>query len=158
MAIHRLTRADICEWKAPRYPITEANLALADEALDHLWVERCEERGFGVPEDRTRSCKFAALFAREVFGGRLAGNRDHVFVIQASGEILDLNEKQGDVAWLGEDAYSRADTVLLHPEYREALASCMPRVNRWVDWFIANLALTPAGETEEPKPLRAMRP
>lgn len=116
------------------WPVTPENLALAGAAMEMLWTERLGERGGEYTGDREGSCKFAALLARALFGGRLAGNDDHVFVGLGDGALLDLNENQPDVAVLGPKAWTRHDFVLAHADYREALGSCMQRVERWVNW------------------------
>lgn len=113
----------------------DRNAALAELALDNLWMERCEERGIAYLGDRSGSCKFAALLARELFGGRLAGNFDHVFVV-LNHLIIDLNSTQSDAVGLGNSAYTRMDFVLCQPDYRDALSSCLPRVHKWADWVI----------------------
>ena len=115
------------------WPVTPEYLALADSALDMLWRERQAERGNEHHGHRAGSCKFAALLAQALFGGRLAGNDEHVFVVLADGTLLDLNEKQPDVTALGAKAWDRHDFVLAHSDYRTALGSCLPRVNRWVN-------------------------
>jgi len=99
-----------------------------------LWEERCKERGFVYAGERSGSCKFAALLARNLFGGRLAGNHEHVFVISGS-NLIDLNIDQKDVIDLHQ-AHLRMDTVLTHRDYRDALTSCLPRVDKWEQWVL----------------------
>jgi hypothetical protein len=135
----RLSLKNLNTTHAGTCPVTPETLALAGEALDKLWRERLSEWGREDKGDREGSCKFAALLARALFGGRLAGNDDHVFVVLADGARLDLNELQPDVAELGAKAWVRHDFVLEHPDYRDALGSCVPRVERWVNWVKASL-------------------
>ncbi|KZN20546.1 MULTISPECIES: hypothetical protein [Pseudomonas] len=130
----RLSLKNLNTTHAAVWLVTPENLALAGAAMELLWKERQGERGGKHTGDREGSCKFAALLARALFGGRLAGNHDHVFVVLANGSLLDLNENQPDVAAFGSNAWARHDFVLAHPDYREALGSCMPRVERWVNW------------------------
>lgn len=124
----RLTRTDIEREHTGKYRFSRENHSLANEILDQLWAERNSERGI-TSQDRSGSCKFAALLTRTLFGGRLAGNKHHVFVVRR-GRVLDMNACQDDVAALGERAHQQ-DASILHSEYRESLASCLPRVARW---------------------------
>lgn len=115
------------------FPLTPQTLALADQAMQLLWQERQAERGVAITQDRSGSCKFAALLARELFGGEIAGNFEHVFVLR-EGNVLDLNAGQADAQAMGERAHEVWPESLFRREYTEALASCMPRVERWTSW------------------------
>lgn len=126
-------RNPYCIDQPGRYPVTPELLALADQAVAHLWNERRAERDLPPAEDRSGSCKFAALLARELFGGRIAGNLEHVFVLR-EGEVLDLNRHQRDVAELGSSAHQVCDYTLSHRQYIFSLSTCEPRVMRWVSW------------------------
>lgn len=117
-----------------KYPLTLENWTLAEITIDKLWNERLLERGLSPSVDRSGSCKFAALLTRELFGGKLVGNINHVFVLKES-KILDLNVNQTDVVSLGEAAYYIDPKALRYQEYRDSLWSCIPRVERWVSWF-----------------------
>lgn len=130
-----LTIKEIRRCAKPKLTINPANLALAQEALNHLWSERLEERGYEKLPGRGGSCKFAALLARELFGGRLDGNLDHVFV-RKDKAIFDLNEQEEDVLILGASAHLSTPWVLHHVDYRESLGSCIPRVLRWAQWVL----------------------
>lgn len=129
-----MTLDDLEKEYPARYKVNKKNLRLVNLALDNLWAERCFEREVGFNR-REGSCKFAALLCRSVFGGRIDGNYDHVFVRLNSGEILDINSNQSDVKRLGNKAYKNDMEVLRHPDYMDSFASCIPRVNRWVEWF-----------------------
>lgn len=124
----KLTRQDVESDYAGKYRLNKDNYRLANEMMELLWNERNKERGI-TTKDRSGSCKFAALMARELFGGRLAGNQHHVFVLR-KGSVFDLNADQEDVSRLGDKAYQR-DSSITHHEYRESMASCLPRVSRW---------------------------
>lgn len=126
---------DIKSVYPPKIAYTERNISLAGLALDNLWEERCKERGEPYMGDRAGSCKFAALLARSLFGGRLAGNYEHVFVV-SNEIIIDLNITEPDALRLGSLAYLRMDNLLTHRDYRAAFESCLPRVNKWVDWVL----------------------
>ena len=117
-----------------RYPVTAELLALAEQAVAHLWNERRAQRGLPPTEDRSGSCKFAALLARELFGGRVAGNLEHVFVLR-EGQVIDLNRHQQDVIELDSGAHRACEYTLNHRDYIESLKSCEPRAQRWVCWF-----------------------
>lgn len=138
-----LSKADIQMTYPGRIPYAARNIRLAKEAMRLLWNEKLGERGLPPCEDRSSSCKFAALLARELFGGSLAGNEDHVFVHKGR-DVLDLNREQTDVLLMGEWAHQSQIVRLLHPDYRRALHSCIPRVTRWVDWVLAHPELEPA--------------
>lgn len=113
----------------------EHNIIRANIALDFLWEERCAERGLIYTGDRSGSCKFAALLARNLFGGRLVGNQEHVFTISGC-DIIDLNIIQKDVIDLNRMAHVRLDGALTHKDYRDALYSCLPRVQKWEAWVL----------------------
>lgn len=89
-------------------------------------------------EDRSGSCKFSALIAREIFGGRLAGNDEHVFIV-VEGTIIDLNQDQVDVKALGAGAYVQDLVGLRHPDYLDALGSCVPRASKWAKVALAEI-------------------
>lgn len=130
-----LTIKDLKRCATAKLAINPTNLALAHEALNQLWSERLEERGYEKLPGRGGSCKFAALLARELFGGRLDGNLDHVFV-RKDQVVFDLNEQEEDVLILGASAHLSTPWVLHHSDYRESLGSCMPRVQRWAQWVL----------------------
>lgn len=116
----------------------EHNIIRANIALDFMWEERCKERGEAYSGDRSGSCKFAALLSRSLFGGRLAGNNDHVFTVIGS-DLIDLNIIQRDVIELNHLAHVRFDHVLTHKDYRAALSSCLPRVEKWEKWLLGRI-------------------
>lgn len=126
----RMSRAELMRSYPEKAPINEQTMDIAREVAARLWNERCEERGSPASADRSGSCKFAALIAREIFGGRLAGNDEHVFVVLA-GKVIDLNHDQADVKDLGSEAYLDDPLSLRHPDYRDALGSCVPRSAKW---------------------------
>lgn len=128
-----LSKKDVVRTYQGRYALTPETQRLADLVLEQLWAERNAERLISSP-DRSGSCKFAALLAREVFGGRLAGNENHVFVLR-KGVILDLNLAQGDVLSLGDSAHHQDPIALVNIDYHESMASCLPRVKRWIRKF-----------------------
>lgn len=133
-----LTVKDILSNYPAKIDYNEHNIILANLALDFMWQERCKERGETYSGDRSGSCKFAALLSRSLFGGRLAGNDEHVFTMTNS-ELIDLNIVQRDVMELNHKAHVRFDHVLTHKDYRSALTSCLPRVEKWEKWVLARI-------------------
>jgi hypothetical protein len=130
-----LTVKDIRSVYPAKIAYTEHNMIRANIALDFMWEERCAERGINYTGDRSGSCKFAALLARSLFGGRLVGNQEHVFTVSGC-DIIDLNIVQKDVIDLNHLAHVRFDQELTHKDYREALFSCLPRVHKWEQWVL----------------------
>ena len=126
----RMSRAELLRTYPSKAVVNEQTISIARDVIARLWNERCEERGTPISDDRSGSCKFAALIAREIFGGQLAGNDEHVFVV-LGGVIIDLNRDQADVKDLGSEAYLEDPLSLLHPDYRDAMGSCVPRASKW---------------------------
>lgn len=133
-----LTVKDIRSVYPAKIAYTERNIIRANIALDFLWEERCKERVVNYTGDRSGSCKFAALLSRSLFGGRLVGNQEHIFTINGF-DIIDLNNSQKDVMDLKDLAHVRLDQELAHKDYRDALSSCLPRVNKWEQWVLDGL-------------------
>lgn len=129
-----LSKRNIQAHLPARFEPTPQALAIAKQAIEHLWNERRAERGLTASDDRSGSCKFAALLARDLFGGRLAGNLEHVFTLQKDGRRIDLNDDQADVLELGDKAHRLDCWVLAYAEYRASLSSCRPRAERWSAW------------------------
>lgn len=125
------------EFKPGRVPATPENIHLAKQFVMQKWAERWAEKGFeGQPADLSNSCKFSSLFAREIFGGRLRGQQAHQFVELEDGTIVDLNLDAKDVKALGQHAHFHDDELFWgNPEHKDALDSCRPRVNQWVEEF-----------------------
>lgn len=130
-----LTKRDLRAEYPAKLALTEANLTIAREAIQRLWNERQEERGHSTSEDRSGSCKFAALVCRDLFGGRLAGNYDHMFV-RVGSRVIDLNDDQQDAITLGKHAHLHVRSAIEHPDYRESLGYCQARAKRWVAWVM----------------------
>jgi hypothetical protein len=141
-----LTIKNLDSFQPGKVDLTAENLAIAAGVLQELWNERQKEKFIPRTADRAGSCKFGALLARELFGGKLAGNMDHVFVMHGD-IIVDLNQDQQDVKDLLDLAHINIPPVLAHVEYREAFGSCMPRVERWAAVAI-NRIQAPAKATE----------
>ena len=130
-----LTKRDLRAEYPAQLALTDANLAIAREAIQRLWNERQAERGLEPCEDRSGSCTFAALVCRALFGGRLSGNYDHLFV-RAENRVVDLNDDQMDALMLGKRAHLHVRSAIEHPDYRESLGYCQARATRWVAWVM----------------------
>ena len=136
-------------------PATPENVAKAKAFVLRKWQERTKEWNsetrrlfrsmpsnkdkpfpYGlfhpVPKDLTDACKFCSMFAQRVFGGKIEGNHDHQYVRLPDGQVLDLTDAIG----LDKSAAYRHDRAFWNnPEHRDSMASCEPRVERWVKEF-----------------------
>jgi hypothetical protein len=137
-------------------PVTPANIAAAKQFVFAKWKERAKERGHDEPVDLSSACKFASLFAAEVFGGQVRGNFFHQWVELPDGQHLDLNAEAEDVATMlrgkipaDMQAYAELSRKRLpSPLYahdarhmrtrdnRDSMASIEPRVRAWVAEFM----------------------
>lgn len=150
-----LTKAEVCAVYPPRYELNEVTLNIAKELMRDLWNERRKECGLPPTDDRSSSCKFASLMARDLFGGRLAGNEMHVFVVR-NGEVLDLNEEQTDVVILADHAHYEHPKCVLHRDYRASLGTCMPRVRHWLKMAEERLPATARLSQEVPEEIEEL--
>jgi hypothetical protein len=125
-----LSLNDVTSFKPGKIPVNSANLNLASGILQKLWDEHQKSLFIKPDGVRVGSSKFAALLAREVFGGTLAGNSDHVFVLH-NDIIVDLNVSQPDVKALDMLAHIDTPHAISGVEFREKLGLCMPAVERW---------------------------
>ena len=112
-----------------QYPATEEWIGRAKKFLREKWAQRNDEMGRGeIPSNLEGACKFASLFAKELFGGRIVGNPEHQ-VVQHVYQIIDLTDRydpntfRHDKEWFG------------NPEHQESMQSCMPRVKQWAEEF-----------------------
>jgi hypothetical protein len=119
-------------------PATPANITLAKAFVFEKWKERAAEMGRSTPEDLSYACKFTSIFAQRVFGGELRGNYDHQYLVTHDGKIVDLNEEARDVLELGDDAHEHDDEFFGSDDHEASLASCLPRVEKWVQEFLAS--------------------
>jgi hypothetical protein len=109
---------------------TEENIALAQEYVWLKWKERSCELDRPEPTNLSGACKFASLFAREMFGGEIAGNYLHQYLVH-KGRVIDLTGSDGAKL----NAYHHDRKFWLNPEHKESLISCAPRVSDWVAKF-----------------------
>ena len=126
-------------------PATPENILKAKEFVFRKWKERATERGLPTPQDLSSSCKFGSLFAQKIFGGKLQGNYDHQHVVLPDGQIIDFSHDAEDVKSL-RNPYKHDKKFWNNPDHRESMASCLPRVNQWVEEFSSEIS-----ELEEAK-------
>jgi hypothetical protein len=105
----------------------------AKGVLQRLWKDRMKAVGTPKIQGREGSSRFAALLARDLFGGQLSGNPEHLFVVLKDGKRIDLNEGEPDVVALGERAYQVDRESLTTAEYRAGLSYCSQQVRKWRD-------------------------
>lgn len=133
-----LSLADLREFRPAKVELNAENLSIAAEALQQLWNDRQKSLYIKPAGDRPGSSKFGALLARELFGGTLAGNSEHVFVLHGD-LIIDLNQNQQDVRDLSALAHIDIPQVLAGEEFRTALGNCIPLVEKWTQVAIAKI-------------------
>jgi hypothetical protein len=146
----------ICEAEKTVLPVTPENIVAAKRFVLAMWKARAQELGREEPVDLTSACKFASMFAAEVFGGEVRGHFFHQWVELPGGQHLDLNDEAQDVAMMlrGEippedQAYAKLSRVRLpQPFYkhdarhmrrrdnRASMQSIKPRVDQWVAEFL----------------------
>lgn len=125
-----LSVSDVISFKTPRAELTEQNLNVAADALQKLWDEHQKSKFIKPDGLRAESSTFGALLAREVFGGTLAGNSDHTFVLLGD-IIIDLNASQPDVKALDSLAHIHIPDVLNQEAFREKLGAHLPKAESW---------------------------
>lgn len=126
-----------------RYSATASNVELAGAIVMQGWRERASERGMPEPSDLTDACKFAALFAKVLFGGELRGSHAHHFNI-VDGVTVDLtvgSEWMRSALAAGVDPYRHDPSFFGNREHIESLQSCLPRVHGWIRLFDQAYAL-----------------
>lgn len=100
------------------------------------WRARALEQGLPLPDDLSSSCKFGALFVREILGGEIRGNWAHVHCRLTDGRILDLSRHAGDVEAIRArqlDPYDHDRAFVRSRDFRDSLDTCRPRVKAWVE-------------------------
>ncbi len=101
------------------------------------WCERAAERGVIPPTDLSGSCKYGSLFMNQVFGGIICGHYEHQYNI-IGGRIVDLSHDAIDVGRLTNPYLHEPDFFAI-PKKQAALNRCLPRVERWVVQFLAEI-------------------
>jgi hypothetical protein len=104
----------------------------------HKWCEQAAERGALAPTDLSGSCKYGSLFMNRVFGGAICGHYEHQYNI-IGGRIVDLSHDAIDVGRIANPYLHEPDFFFI-PEKQASLDGCMPRVERWVVQFMAEIA------------------
>lgn len=111
------------------------------------WKERWEkeEKRYGDPEpiNLSNACRFCALFARELFGGRIRANYYHCWVRLDDGTVLDLTDGV-DAERFGVSpkrlVTASRDFMFDAPgipnkEFWDNMRTCLPRVRQWSEEF-----------------------
>lgn len=120
-----------------KLPLTKRNYEAAKDFVFEKWRERAaEEVGREEPTDLTGACKFASLFAKEIFGGRLRGNQEHQWLENSEG-VIDLTDAAGVDLPAGE-IYLHDPEFWMNEEHRDSMESVKPRVQRWVKEFLGS--------------------
>lgn len=122
-------------------PLTPETFFTARQFVLDRWRARARELGRPEPLDLSRACLFASLFAYQVFGGTLQGNRFHQYTIK-SGHLIDLTIGSEDLQRLREagiDPHEHDPRWWANPVHLEAMTSCLPRVERWVEEFLMEM-------------------
>ncbi|MBI4751319.1 MAG: hypothetical protein HY774_22810 [Acidobacteria bacterium] len=122
-------------------PLTPETFFTARQFVLDRWRARARELGRPEPSDLSRACLFASLFAYQVFGGMLQGNRFHQYTVKA-GHLIDLTIGSEDLQKLREagiDPHEHDPRWWANPVHLEAMTSCLPRVERWVEEFLKEL-------------------
>lgn len=104
----------------------------------HKWCEQAAERGALAPTDLSGSCKYGSLFMNRVFGGAICGHCEHQYNI-IGGRIVDLSHDAIDAGRIANPYLHEPDFFSI-PEKQASLDGCMPRVERWVVQFMAEIA------------------
>ena len=120
--------------EGPRHPHDALNRGIAQNIYWFGWVERYRQRGLPEPRDGSGSCKFASLFAKLVFGGKICGNPEHLYV-KLGDTIIDFSEASEDVRGL-DAPYTDIPEWLENEDLKKSLISCLPRVSLWYDRFL----------------------
>ena len=116
-------------------------LDLYTKFLKNKWAERSKERylkweddtsNWNPPANLEGACKFASLFAQQLFGGELRGNYHHQYLVLPNGKTID----PVPVPELDDPNYHDED-FWMNKEHKESLQSCVPRVKEWVKEFTA---------------------
>lgn len=109
-----------------------AILAVARAFLLARWNERAAELGRPSTTSLAGACKFAALFAQSLWGGRVRANFYHTWLELADGAVVDLTECDGVTLFR---PYERDLAFEREPEFAASLESCRPRVEAWLTQY-----------------------
>ncbi len=110
---------------AGKYPVTPAAIAAAKRVVVDGWRARAAAAGKEQPADLDGACKFASLFCKLAFGGRIEGSWEHQYNV-VDGNRLDLTELTKYAA-VGHDK-----TFFGNREHVNSMRACLPRALEWV--------------------------
>ena len=123
------------------------------QVLWNLWEDRAIDLGRDDPQDLTGSCKFGALLAQQVYGGRIEATWEHTWVRTPPEPkgwgIIDLTGPPYE----GFD-YTPDPRFMRRPEFKESLASCAPRVKHYADDLEAYIPTRRGRRASSCKPVR----
>jgi hypothetical protein len=91
-----------------------------------------------VPSDLSGGYKFAALFAQRLFGGVIRGSQHHLWLV-CHGKKIDLCANSGLTKAIGKQADFHHPNLLKLKTFHDSLNSCKPRIEQWVNEFLAQL-------------------
>lgn len=126
----RITREWLLRSTEGAFALTPENVAIARSILTAGWRARALKRGLPAPPDLEGACKFASLFVKLAFGGRIEGAWAHQYNVIA-GQTIDLT---------GQSCDADHDPVFFgNREHLASMASCLPRVQTWLSALEAQL-------------------
>ena len=116
---------------------TYERFAQAKVFVFRKWCEQAAERHALPPTDLSGSCKYGSLFMNQVFGGSICGHYEHQYNV-IGGRIVDLSHDAIDVGRITNPYLHEPDFFAI-PEKQASLNKCLPRVERWVVQFMAEI-------------------
>ena len=122
---------------AAQLACTGTHFLHAKDFVFRKWCELAVERNVVAPVDLSGSCRYGSLFMHRVFGGSLRGHFQHQYNY-IDHRVVDLSHDAADVGamthpYLHEPDYFELDSL------QDSLAGCLPRVDRWVLEFLAEV-------------------
>jgi len=113
------------------------HFSLAKVFVFKKWCEWALERGVQTPVDLSGACKYGSLFVNQVFGGTICGHYEHQYN-RIDGRIVDLSHDALDVGKISNPYLHEPDYFKI-PEKQASLQDCVPRVESWVQQFLAEI-------------------
>lgn len=101
------------------------------------WAQRAIEHGNATPNNLSGSCKFCSLFCWFVFGGKLAGNAEHQWVVDNTNGIIDLTSYSGYQFYSDRSKYKPDRQFWLNGQHLSSLRDCLERSSLWANEFIS---------------------
>ncbi|MFP3637556.1 hypothetical protein [Paraburkholderia sp. SIMBA_054] len=115
------------------FAATNEQIAIARHVLFDGWRKRAFERDEAPPADLAGACKFASLFFKIAFGGRIEGAHEHQFNVLKD-RTIDLSNQQ-QFRGVGHD-----ESFFGNEEHLDSMRSCLPRVLIWISALDALLS------------------